>query len=431
MVDKDKARYGLNSLKKRGADKAHVILSESARHELNVESGDFSLLRTTYNNNISFRVIKENKQGTFSANKLDNDSIDRAAETVFTMAQASEEDPAYAIAEKQPPDVFTRGREKPDLDLMYKRLKIFLDTIHQQYPKTIIRQASIDFTAYNYSFLNTNGVDFTTTIGYYTFGTIFTSREGKKASSFNYSHFCSTELDHELIEYGSIRTLLDQSSGQIELKNLDRKFDGEIIITPDCLNSFIDSFTYSFLSDYSIISGTSIFKDSLNMQVADSRLTLHAAPLSKEITTNYFVTRDGYRAENCTIIDKGVLRTFLLSLYGANKTGKKRALNNGNCYIIEPGDMAQEDIIRSVKQGLLVCRVSGGRPNDKGDFSVVAKNSYYIENGKVMFPVHETMITGNIADLFMNFKAISKERINFGTGIYPWVLAGGVTISGK
>jgi PmbA protein len=431
MVDKSKAQHGLNSLKKKGADKAHVVVSESAKHEMNVESGDFSLLRTTYNNNISFRVIKETKQGNFSANKLDQISIDQAAETAFAMAQASHPDPAYDIAEKQPPGIFSKGPGTPDLDLMYERLKSFLSTVSKKYPKTIIRQAVIDFTSYNYSFLNTNGVDFTTIMGLYTFFTVFTSREGKKASSFNYSHFCSMKLDHELIEYGSVRTLLDQSSEQLELKTLGKKFDGEIIITPDCLGSFIGFFTAAFLGDFSLISGTSILKDSLNTRVADPRFTLHAAPLSEEIAYNYFVTGDGYRAENCTIIDKGILKTFLLSLYGANKTGKKRALNNGGCYIIEPGDTPWEDMVKSVKKGLLVCRTSGGRPNDKGDFSVVAKNSYYIEDGKIMFPVHETMITGNIAELFMNFQAISKERINFGTGIYPWVLAGGITVSGK
>lgn len=431
MVDKNKAVYGLNALKKGGADRAHVIISESAKHELNVESGDFSLLRTTYNNNISFRAIKKNKRGNFSANKLDNESIDQAAETTLAVAQASQADPAYDIAEKQSPDEFIKGAENPDLDLMYERLKSFLKTVNQEYPKTIIRQAVIDFTAYNYSFLNTNGVDFTTKLGFYTFWTVFTSREGKKASSFNHSHFCSQVLDNELIEYGSIRTLMDQSSEQLDVKTLDQKFEGEIIITPDCLNSFIGFFTSAFLSDYSHISGTSILKDSMDKQVADPCLTLHAAPISEEIAYNYFVTMDGYKAENCTIIEKGILRSFLLSLYGAKKTGKKRALNNGGCYIMEPGDIPWKDMIKSVKKGLLVCRISGGRPNDKGDFSVVAKNSYYIEDGKVLFPVNETMINGNIADIFMNIKAISKERINFGTGIYPWVCAGGITVSGK
>ncbi|MBN2439709.1 MAG: hypothetical protein JXJ04_00125 [Spirochaetales bacterium] len=75
--------------------------------------------------------------------------------------------------------------------------------------------------------------------------------------------------------------------------------------------------------------------------------------------------------------------------------------------------------------------ISGGTPNHKGDFSTVAKNSYYIENGKIQYPVNETMITGNIADVFMNILAVSKERINFGSGIFPWVLAGGITVSGK
>jgi PmbA protein len=431
MTDKEKATYGLNALKKRGTDKAHAVLTVSAGYELNVESGNISLLRTTYNNRISFRAIKKNKKGDFSANKLDNASIDQAAETALSIAKASQADPAYDIAEKQPPQEFTKGPESPDLTLMYEKLTSFLETTSRQYPMTIIERAVVEFTSYKHYFLNTNGVDFTTRLGFYSSWVMFTSREGEKASSFNHSHFCSRSLEKELIDYGSIRTLLDQSAGQMDAKTLDAKFDGEIIITPDCLGSFIGFFTSTFLSDYSHISGTSIYKDSLDKQVADPCFTLHAAPLSEEIAYNYFVTSDGYHAENCTIIDKGILRSYLLSLYGAHKTGKKQALNNGGCYIVEPGTTTWEDMIKSVKKGLLVCRVSGGHPNDKGDFSVVAKNSYYIEDGKIMYPVNESMITGNIADLFKNMHAISKQRINFGTSLYPWVLAGGITISGK
>lgn len=431
MIEKKSAKYGLNALKKKGIEKGHVILSESAKHEFNAESGNFSLLRTTYDNNIRLCAIEGNKKGDFSSNKVDNDSIDYAANMALSLVNASQVDPAYDIAEKQPSKVFTTGPKKPDLDIMYNRLKSFVEIVKDRYPKTILRQAIIDFTFYNYYFLNSNGVDFATEIGLYTFRTIFTSKQGKRASSFNYSHFSAKELDKELIKCGSVHTLLKQSSEQLDLKALNNKFTGGIIITPDCLDKFIDFFTQTFLSDYSLISGTSILKDSLNKQIADSRFTLLAAPTSEELAMNYFVTSDGYKADDCAIIDKGLLRSFLLTLYGANKTGKERAKNNGGCYIIEPGNTAYDDMVRSVKKGLLVCRISGGNPNDKGDFSVVAKNSYYIENGEIKYPVNETMITGNIADIFKNIYAISKERINFGTSIYPWILATGVTISGK
>jgi PmbA protein len=431
MIQKDKAQKGLQIIQSKGAEKAHMMMYDFMKQELTVDSGNFSLLRTTFNNSVSFRVINEHKKGDYSANKLDDESLDKAAEAAIAMARASQADPAFDIAEKQPPAAFESGPDTPDRDLMYDRLKSFVATVKKKYPTTILEKAVIDFSNYNYYFMNTNDVNFFIKNGYYTFSTMFTSKEGKKASSFNYSHFCTKSLDKEFIECGTVRTLLDQSAEQTEMKNLDGKFDGEIIITPDCFGSFIGAFISAFITDFPLIAGTSILKDSLNKQVADSRFTIHSAPLSGELATNYYITSDGYKAENCTLIDKGILKTFLLTLYGANKTGKQRSVNNGGCYIIEPGNTPRDEMIQSVKKGLLVCRTSGGRPNDKGDFSTVAKNSYYIEDGKIQYPVNETMITGNIADMFMNIKAVSKECINFGTGIYPWVLVDNLTISGK
>jgi PmbA protein len=88
-------------------------------------------------------------------------------------------------------------------------------------------------------------------------------------------------------------------------------------------------------------------------------------------------------------------------------------------------------MIKSTKQGLLLCRFSGGSPSDNGDFSGVAKNSYYIEDGEIKFPISETMVTGNLVEMMMNIKEISKERVNPGYHLYPWIKFDGLTVSGK
>jgi PmbA protein len=41
------------------------------------------------------------------------------------------------------------------------------------------------------------------------------------------------------------------------------------------------------------------------------------------------------------------------------------------------------------------------------------------------------MIAGNLADLLLAVSAVSRERVDFGNAVLPWVRAGGVTISGK
>ena len=172
------------------------------------------------------------------------------------------------------------------------------------------------------------------------------------------------------------------------------------------------------------------YKDSLGELIADSRLTIHSRPVSPELAGGYFITADGFAAEDATILDHGKLKNLLLSNYGAKKTGKPLGPNRGNSYVVESGEDSYADMLGSVEKGILLCRFSGGRPSPDGDFSGVAKNSYYIENGKVRFPLIETMVSGNIVDVFRNVKGVSKERVDFGSDVIPWVRASGVTVSG-
>ena len=76
-------------------------------------------------------------------------------------------------------------------------------------------------------------------------------------------------------------------------------------------------------------------------------------------------------------------------------------------------------------------RFSGGQPASSGEFSGVAKNSFYIENGKIAYALTETMISGNAAEMLMNIKEISKDTLVDGEVSVPYVAFEGVTISGK
>jgi PmbA protein len=97
--------------------------------------------------------------------------------------------------------------------------------------------------------------------------------------------------------------------------------------------------------------------------------------------------------------------------------------------IIDPGKTALDDIIKSVQQGVLLSRFSGGSPSDNGDFSGVAKNSFYLKDGEIQYPISETMVSGNIVDMFNNIENISKDTVNFGDEIFPWIHFGGITVS--
>lgn len=431
MNRREIAQYCLDALKKSGADKAQCSVTETAKHELNIDAGAMSLFRTTFNTIVSLLVIKDGKKGTIAINKVDKDALNAAVKDVMEFAQSSNLDEANDIADVKVSKQFSAGDTEPQLDKMYDRFQEFLAYNKATYPLTNLEQSIFDFIKTEEVFMNSNGVDFTVTDGIYSFSAMFTSKDGEKMSSFNGTGASHRTLDLPLKDWGATDRLLKESAEQISTKSVGEKFVGDVIITPFALGDFIGALAGIALGDMSLIKKTSPYMDKLNQKVASDVFSLHSRPVSGEIENGYYYTGDGFEAKNMTIIDKGILKTHILSLYGAKKTGRARSLNVGGAFVVDPGHESFESLVKSVKRGIILGRFSGGNPNENGDFSGVAKNSYYVENGKIQYPISETMIAGNIIQLMQNIRAVSSERVNFGSDIAPWVVAEGITISGK
>lgn len=430
MMDREILKYCLDSFAKAGVGKSQAVLNKTKKYELNVEAGDMTLLRTTYNTGLSLEVISDGKKGSIEINKTDNESIDEAIKRAIELSKTSQIDDSYDISYEQESKEFTIGDSEPDQEKMYSVLKEFVNSVKELYPQ-IILNSIVDFSYNIRYFANSNGVNYKSSKGVYNFSTFFSSKEGGKSSSFNFTDFALKKLENHLLHLGTTQYLLEQSIEQLDTKPIDGKFVGDIIITPDCLKSIIEHYINISLKDSALISETSLFRDKLNQAVASPRFTLYSNPVSEEICKGYFITPDGFEAENLTIIENGVLKSFLLSLYGANKTNLERSKNIGGAYIVDAGDKELEEMIKTVDRGIVLARYSGGVPSVNGDFSGVAKNSYYIENGEIKYPISETMISGNLYDMFKNIEGISSKRINFGDALLPWICSSGITISGK
>jgi len=430
MNYKDMVKYSVGALVKAGAEKSQCTLNISEKQELNVAADKISLFRTTFETNLTLRGILSDKSGSVTINKLDKNSIDEAVKEVIEIAKSSKADEANDIAEVQPTRIFETDVQEANLDLMYDRLQEFLQYSKEKYPNTILEEINFDFTKKSEYKQNSNGVDFVADDGYYNFGAMFTTKIGQKTSSFNYSGFSAKTLDKPLMECGTFETLIKQSAEQLETKSIDEKFVGDVIVTPDCMDEFL-YYISGALYDSQLITKNSFFTDKLDKKVAEEIFTLHSNPISEELAVGYRITNDGYAAQNSTIIEKGILRTYLLSQYGAKKTGLKKAVNHGDCFVVDVGKTPFDEMLKSVDEGILLCRFSGGEPASNGDFSGVAKNSYYIKNGEIQYPISESMIAGNIAQMLLEIKEISQERVNFGGSILPWIKFGKLTISGK
>ena len=428
MSETDLAHQTLDVVKRAGFDRAACQVSGDELHELQAETGEINLFRTNFETEINLAGITDQRRASLSLNKTDEASIGQAIDELKTMAAGANPDPAYDIADAQPPETFEGGITEPDYDAMYDRIVELQKYTAETYPTLNIRSARVMFVKRRSCFVNSNDVEFRSTRGKYHVSVQFSSREGANNSSMMYTGYSKYDLAAPIHESTNVDMLLRQSTEQVKTDHIPAKFVGDMIIAPNCLDDFIGFLTMR-IRDAAIISGTSMYEGKLGEMVASPKLTLHSMPLSEEITDGYWISGDGYKAQNSTIVDAGKLNTYLLGIYGANKTGLARAVNSGGCYVVEPGEQSYDALIGDVSEGILITRFSGGRPNDRGDFSGVAKNSYYIKDGKLQYPIKETTVSGNMVDLLQSIEAVSSERLNFGSAILPWVRVSGITAS--
>ncbi|MEG2290181.1 MAG: metallopeptidase TldD-related protein [Clostridium sp.] len=431
MENREIALYCIDNIIKHGADKAQCILQSNKKYELNFTTEGIGLLRTTIDSNIDLTSIKDHKKSTISLNKLDEDIINMKVKELMEMCQSAESDQCNDISEAQPQEEFINGSNTPDLDKMYEFTSTFLKKLEEEFPQIkFLDGTTVEFNSSDTYFLNSNGVDFKISEGIYSVTMIFLGKEGKKSTSFIGFSYTFNELPLDFMDYADVRQKFKDLISQLNCECINDKFVGDIILTPELVVDMLYYYNITFLGDKPLISGTSILRDKLNEKVANENLAVRCMPVCDEIVNKRFITKDGYKTENISIIDKGILKSFIIGLYAANKTGKlvtKTAFN----IVVDNGDKSLKDIIKSTEKGIILGRFSGDMPAANGDFSGIAKNSFYVENGEIKYAITETMITSNLNHIFNNIEAISIETLNTGDSITPWMKIKDVNISGN
>jgi PmbA protein len=429
MTNKEITSYVLDGLKKIGATSAYCKATKSSKTELNSEHGEFTLLRTTLDSSVAVKALAGSKAGTASTNCTDQSALDELIATCMDSANAAQPDEAQSIAPDQGIHAFEHGIMTFDRDMMFDRLKEFLDYCQDELPQIKLGYSIVEYINIDTHYQNTNGTELSETNGLYGFSCEFSAVEGEKSSSMNGMGVYMLDLDTPFIDLPGVRSALEECVRSIETVSVEGKSELPVIITPHCLEDILGYFLQA-IGDVAIIDGTSPYKDKLNSKVASEQLTFRLAPRNPKIANSSYLLSEGFIAENTDVIKDGILKTFDLSLYGANKTGNK-ILPAGNNFVVEPGEKPLAELVGGIDKGLMVDRVSGGYPGMNGDFTFVAKNSFLIKEGKIADAVNETTINGNIGALLQNVLAVSAETLDNGTHNLPWVAFSGLTISGK
>ncbi len=122
------------------------------------------------------------------------------------------------------------------------------------------------------------------------------------------------------------------------------------------------------------------------------------------------------------VFDRGRLAMFLYNSYAAKKEG---AVSTGNGiragfrgapgvgvtnWYIEPGQGSCQDLVGATERGLYVVEIMGAHTANpvSGDFSVGA-TGFWIEKGRIVHPVREVTLAGNILELMRNVDAVGAD----------------------
>ncbi len=425
------AQAALDALLALGAEKASVRAASGETVELNALGGEFTLMRTLLDQSLSLTAIKGGRRGTAKLNRLDGDAIRQGAEDCLAVAESGDADPAWDLAPAPETGDFVSGALTADPDRLFDRSKELLEDIGRKFPHVIVEEMITEHKTETEVYLNSVGSRFTNRVGRYGVDLMFSGHQGDTATSFFGSSVSVPDLEKPFLELGTLANDLEAAERSLVSETTQGSRMGDILVHPDLLAEFLEVAGELFCGDSALIDGTSLWKDKLGQPVADPALTVYVKPLDERICGGERYTGEGFAAQDYTWLEGGVLKSFMLSLYGANRTGLPRALNTDGALVMAPGTKTKEALIAGIADGLLVGRFSGGEPSPNGDFSGVAKNSFLIQDGKLGCAVNETMISGNLADMLKNIGGISAELVCSGSYALPWVVFRNVVICGS
>lgn len=195
-----------------------------------------------------------------------------------------------------------------------------------------------------------------------------------------------------------------------------------IVLDPYCTAQFL-GIIGATLNGESVVKGRSLFANRLGDEVASPLVTLVDDPTNPLAYTATDIDGEGLAARRNVLIDAGRLNMFVQSSYSARRM---RVATTGNgvrggvgsspsagCLALQivPGRRAQEDIVSSIDDGILVQQVQGlhsGVNPVSGDFSTGAAG-LVIRNGTVGAPVREFTIASTLQRMLLDIAEVGGD----------------------
>lgn len=176
---------------------------------------------------------------------------------------------------------------------------------------------------------------------------------------------------------------------------------------------------------------TSVFSNSMGEQVTSPLCTIVDDGAMTNRRGSLQIDDEGNPGTHTVLIEKGILKNYMqdklnANLMGANCTGNGRRESYAylpmprmtNTFML-PGKSSQEEMIKKIKKGIFAVNFSGGQVDiTSGKFVFSTSECYYVENGKIQYPVKDATLIGNGPEVMQRVAMVGNDlQLDPGIGV--------------
>jgi PmbA protein len=447
MIDTQQATDIVRAALERGATDAECTISEGEEFDATVRMRQLETLKDAGSRGAGLRVLVGRRVGSSYTSDLSADGIRKLVMQAMENAEITSDDPFAGL-----PDAAELGMIEGDLKL-YSDDILSLDTPFRIQQALQAEEAAFAADA---RITNSEGASF----GAYTGQRVFANSRGF-AGSYRTSS-CGLSVSPVAREGDSMErdywySSARRYSGLEKAADIGRKAAQRTVrrlhsrkVPTQKVPVVFDSLTARSLigNVFEAVEGDSIYRKAsfLEGKLGERVASEHVTVIDDATIPGLFGTSpfddEGVPSRRTVVIERGVLRSYLLNSYTARKLGLKTTGNaargitgnagvgHGNLYL-EPGRESPEAIIQGVRSGLYVTELIGSGVNIvTGDYSRGAAG-LWIENGEFAYPVSEITIAATLQEMLMGLEHIGSD-LEFRSSVSsPTLLIGEMTVSGS
>lgn len=404
----------LRCAQEQGASDASVSVNHDSGFSIDVRMGEVETIAFSEDNGVSVTAYIGQRKGSASSTDTSTAAIKDMVSAAIEIAKVSAPDPCFGLAERE-----LMATTILDLDLCH--------------PWSITTPEAIEMAlscekqalALDKRISNSDGVNVST----YTFchGYANSHAFSGVVPSSRHSVSCSLiakegELMQRDYDYSTARNAKDllpiELLAESAVKRAVSRLGAKQIKTqksPVLFSSRVSSGLFSTF--ISAISGSNLYRknsfllDSIGQQLFPKMIRIYDQPHLLGALGSCAFDGEGVLTRNNIWVEDGKVCQYVLSSYPARRMGLKTTANSGGVFnlTIDPTAGNLDDMLQKMGKGLLITELMGQGVNIlTGDYSRGA-SGFWVEDGKIQYPVDEVTIAGNLKDMFASITAVGND----------------------